>query len=146
MARITLNTWEEVVKLAEVKALAEKLAKKHGLSVNTPGGWTVVFDRSKHRAGQCRYGKLELGFSAYLFAVWEWDHITNTILHEIAHALCPGHHHDKVWRNTFIMIGGSGKRCWGDQGEIKVAAAPFTTAPDHDEGVTPYLIVVMSGA
>jgi hypothetical protein len=37
----------------------------------------------------------------------------DTILHEIAHALTPGHNHDSVWRAKSIEIGCDGKRCYG---------------------------------
>ncbi|MBR3142146.1 MAG: hypothetical protein IKF09_03235 [Clostridiales bacterium] len=36
-----------------------------------------------------------------------WDAIRIIVLHEIAHALTPGHRHDGVWRNKCIEIGGS---------------------------------------
>ena len=38
--------------------------------------------------------------------------VTNTILHEIAHALTPGHHHDRVWKAKAREIGCTGDRCY----------------------------------
>lgn len=37
----------------------------------------------------------------------------DTILHEIAHALTPGHNHDAVWQTKAVEIGCDGKRCYG---------------------------------
>lgn len=36
------------------------------------------------------------------------DEIMETLLHEIAHALTPGHGHDRVWKAKCIEIGGKG--------------------------------------
>ena len=37
--------------------------------------------------------------------------IRDTILHEIAHALTPGQHHNDVWRRKATAIGCTGQRC-----------------------------------
>lgn len=115
MAKITLADYDQLIKVYDVHTYATKKLAEFGLS-----DWTVVYDRSKVRGAQCRYGPREIGLSAYLMAIWEWDHIENAILHEIAHALTKGHGHDKVWRAMFLAIGGNGKTRWGTDGEAHV--------------------------
>ena len=43
-----------------------------------------------------------------------WAEIQNTILHEIAHALAPGHGHGRLWQMFSVAIGSSPERCYGD--------------------------------
>jgi predicted SprT family Zn-dependent metalloprotease len=55
-----------------------------------------------------------IGLSVLLLPYCKPKEITNTILHEIAHALTPGHKHDYVWRQKFIEIGGDGTMRGGE--------------------------------
>jgi predicted SprT family Zn-dependent metalloprotease len=75
-------------------------------------GWKAVYDNTKRRGGQCRYSLKEIGLSVHLFAIWTYEAAMNTVLHEIAHALCPNHGHDKVWKAKAIEIGCNGNRCY----------------------------------
>ena len=96
-------------RLFDAWTLANKVLAEQGLSIK---GWTVVFDNTKHRAGQCRYSSKELGLSAHLIAIWEWDHVRNVILHEIAHILVPakrGNLHGREWKAKFIELAGMAK-------------------------------------
>src|SRR5690348_11633135 len=80
---------------------------RHGLN-----GWRLVFDNAKTRAGVCRFDRKEIGLSGPLLALYDIDQVTDTILHEIAHALTgPRHGHDRVWRATARRIGCSATRC-----------------------------------
>lgn len=88
-------------------SLARRLVREHGLD-----GWTVVLDNAKTRAGVCRFGTRQIGLSRPLTALHDEEHVRDTILHEIAHALVgPTHGHDAVWRRTARTIGCSGTRC-----------------------------------
>jgi predicted SprT family Zn-dependent metalloprotease len=83
---------------------------RHGLS-----GWRLVFDNAKTRAGVCRSGRKEIGLSGALTRLHSPAQVTDTVLHEIAHALVgPAHGHDKVWRALALRIGCSGTRCVPD--------------------------------
>lgn len=76
--------------------------------------WTVTLNNRKRSFGVCSYVKRSIQLSTHLVPFMTDEAIVNTIIHEIAHALCPGHSHDNVWRNKCIELGGDGKRCGGE--------------------------------
>lgn len=84
------------------------LMQKHGL---LDLGWRFEFDNAKRRYGVCKRGSKIIGLSQNYVLLNEIKFVRNTILHEIAHALTPGHHHDEVWRAKAIEIGCTGERC-----------------------------------
>ena len=93
--------------LTEARQLAAGLMARHGLT-----GWRLVFDNAKTRAGVCRFDRKEIGLSRPLVTLYEVEQVTDTVLHEIAHALAgPRHGHDRVWRTIARRIGCSGRRC-----------------------------------
>ena len=93
--------------LTSARRLTSALMARHGLT-----GWRLVFDNAKTRAGVCRFDVQEIGLSRPLISLYELDQVTETVLHEIAHALTgPGHGHDRVWRANARRIGCSGRRC-----------------------------------
>jgi predicted SprT family Zn-dependent metalloprotease len=95
------------VDLTEARALATGLMSQHGLA-----GWELVFDDAKTRAGVCRHDRRQIGLSRPLTALHGADQVTDTVLHEIAHALAgPKHGHDQAWRRIAVRIGCSGMRC-----------------------------------
>jgi predicted SprT family Zn-dependent metalloprotease len=74
--------------------------------------WSFQFDNGRKRAGCCQYATQVISLS-YAFAKQaSQEEITDTILHEIAHALVgKAHNHDEVWRTKAREIGCSGRRC-----------------------------------
>jgi predicted SprT family Zn-dependent metalloprotease len=95
------------VEILEARRLAVALMRQHGLI-----GWRLVFDNAKTRAGICRSGPKEIGLSRVLTALHSQAEVTDTILHEIAHALVgPAHGHNDVWRARALAIGCSAHRC-----------------------------------
>jgi predicted SprT family Zn-dependent metalloprotease len=95
------------VDLDDARVLAVGLMAQHGLT-----GWRLVFDDAKSRAGVCRSDRTEIGLSRVLTSLYPQAQVTDTVLHEIAHALVGVRHgHDKVWRATAVRIGCSGTRC-----------------------------------
>ena len=131
----TKNVWDGLVKQLEgpkpitqhnTIKLATELIKKHGLV-----GWSFKLNTNKRRLGVCKYNSRKYGsmFGTHLYNFSSADSggvieisihhlkdgvekVTNTILHEIAHALVgPGHSHDHVWYSKAKAIGCDGKRC-----------------------------------
>ena len=87
--------------------LATKLMDAHGLV-----GWRIKLDHARRRAGQCDYTNKTISLSRLYVRHADIDHIRDTILHEIAHALVgPRHGHDAVWRQKAREIGCTAKRC-----------------------------------
>jgi predicted SprT family Zn-dependent metalloprotease len=98
-----------IMKLNEAKDLAIQLMTKHGI---VQQGWRFEFDNAKRRFGCCKYRSKRITLSVYLTELNEMSRVKNTILHEIAHALCPKEGHNEVWRAKAIQIGCDGERCY----------------------------------
>jgi len=86
---------------------AESLLMQYGLY-----GWTVKLDNATKRAGQCQYSTKTISLSRMLIMARSMADSKMTALHEVAHALTQGHHHDKVWQKKFREMGGTGERCY----------------------------------
>ena len=96
----------------QAHALAFKLMVDHGLQEK---GWSFEFDQATRRFGRCYYRRKLITLSEPLVSLNDESRVRNTILHEIAHALTEGHHHDEVWRAKAIEIGCDGKRCYDSE-------------------------------
>jgi len=104
------------MELARAQKLANELMTLHGLIAPT---WSFKFDSAKRRFGVCKYSRLsgsvikgEIGLSKHLVLLNDEEKVRDTILHEIAHALTPGHGHDYAWRCKCIEIGAKPERCY----------------------------------
>ena len=75
--------------------------------------WSVTLNKRKRSFGVCNYTRTQIQLSSILVPVMTDEAIKNTIVHEIAHALCPKHHHDHVWQAKCIELGGNGQRVGG---------------------------------
>lgn len=95
----------------ESRRLALELMQLHGLLAR---GWTYKIDkRATRRGGQCRYNQRQIGVSAWMIKYNDEARVRNTILHEIAHALCPPWEgHGKLWKAKAREIGCDGVRCY----------------------------------
>lgn len=68
--------------------------------------------RLKRVAGQTRYNQEKLVFSKMFIQYHDEADVKLVILHELAHVLTEGHHHDSVWKAMCKKIGGDGQRCY----------------------------------
>ena len=94
-------------RLQVVLATAQSLLIEHGLK-----NWRFSFDHARRRAGLCNFSTKTISLSRHYACQATIEHITDTILHEIAHALVgPCHGHDAVWRSKARDIGCSAMRC-----------------------------------
>lgn len=110
--------------LQDAEDLAHNLLDEHNLSYT----WTFGFDNAVERSGLCSYRRNHISLSRHYVRAVDEREVRDTILHEIAHALCgKEHNHDDVWRLKHISIGGSGRRTSPD----------YADAPPRWEGTCP---------
>ena len=69
-------------RLQDVMDLAYRLLAEYGLQ-----NWRVSFDHARRRAGLCNFSTRTISLSRHYAREATLEHITDTILHEIAHAL-----------------------------------------------------------
>ena len=77
-------TQKQLSQLEEVRNLALKLMRKHGLDKQ---GWQFQWDHAKLRLGSCNYTYKTITLSKWYMLGLSKKEIKDTILHEIAHAL-----------------------------------------------------------
>jgi predicted SprT family Zn-dependent metalloprotease len=121
--------------LKKAELLAKELIRKH---LQSRGSWQFKFDRAKRRFGSCRFNPRRviyglavkypggvISLSRSLTELNSETEVKDTILHEIAHALCgPGKGHSQAWKKTARMIGCRGTRCY-DSTKVKEAPAKY---------------------
>ena len=94
-------------RLDVIATRADQLIAQHKLC-----DWRFYFDTADGRLGKCSYSNKTISLSEQFCLQASDDEITDTILHEIAHALVgPDHGHDQVWTAKAKEIGCSGERC-----------------------------------
>jgi len=101
------------MELQDAKILTKSLMKEHGIL-----DFQVVYFRNNLRVGRCDLGKKKIMLNKNLIKYYDKKTIVDTILHEISHVLVPNGLHDKLWKDTFIKIGGSGDIEFTDRKKI----------------------------
>lgn len=89
---------------ALVKKMAEALLVEHKLD-----GWRFRFDSAQRRMGCCNYATKTIQISRPYAAVADEEHVRQTLLHEVAHALTPGARHGVQWKAKVVALGGTPK-------------------------------------
>lgn len=103
--------------LREAQTLAITAMRAHGLD-----DWTFSFNRRKNSFGLTNYTRRTIQLSAILTEHGTREQVTQTIGHEIAHALCGiGTGHGPVWKAKMRSMGLVPDRC-GDTSEEQVQA------------------------
>ena len=88
-------------RLREVAIEARGLMDRHGL-----GEWTLGFIAARGKLGECRPLHRHIGLSRYHAVTGSPEQVTDTVLHEIAHALAgPGAGHGPAWKAIARRIG-----------------------------------------
>jgi hypothetical protein len=113
------------MELREAAIKATNLMIHHNLS-----DWSFGFDRAKKRLGQCDYRQKLITLSAPLVSLNNEDEITDTILHEIAHAIAGfSAGHGYLWKLKAIEIGAKPIRCYDRDKIIGVPGRWIGTCP-----------------
>ena len=107
--------------VSHAQDLAEQLIAKHLHHPTHP--WKFRWNKRKRSAGLCSYGRRTIELSIVLTSYASEEEVRDTILHEIAHGLTPGHHHDYVWQAKAKEIGADGKRCYSEETKPEMALA-----------------------
>jgi len=110
------------MKLNEARDLAIQLMTKHGIIEQ---GWRFEFDNAKRRFGCCKYRSKRITLSVHLTELNLIEKVKDTILHEIAHALCPRQGHNHIWRSKALEIGCNGNRCYSSD-EVETVKGTYT--------------------
>lgn len=94
-------------RLVEVAAQARQLMDRHGL-----GDWSFRFNAARKKLGVCHYREKLILLSREHAADGTPVQVTDTILHEIAHALAgPRAGHGPVWKEIARRLGATPKSC-----------------------------------
>ena len=106
------------------RRIALELLQRHGLE-----GWRFRYDRARRRLGCCHYGERTISLSRPLTLLNPESVVTDTILHEIAHALTPGAGHGPAWRARAAALGARPRAC-ATVGEVALPPAPYALVCD----------------
>lgn len=72
------------MEVADAERLAAQLLDRYGL---TRAGWSFGFDDAETRHGLCDFDRRRITISRPLTAAGTPEQVTQTLLHEVAHAL-----------------------------------------------------------
>lgn len=99
-------------------------------------GWTFGWNTRRSRSlGVCRYGGKELRLNTHFVDLNDEATVTDTIRHEIAHALAGrGTGHGPVWKETAVRVGAVPRACKGPLDAVLLPVLPKWQAQCPDCG------------
>lgn len=96
-----------VLRLQDVASQARDLLDSHGLKT-----WALRFGSARSKLGECRHRQKLIVLSRHHAATGTADQTTDTILHEIAHALAGAEAgHGPAWKALAARLGATPKSC-----------------------------------
>lgn len=117
------------MELSHAQELAVRLINTH-----LPEGWSFGWIKTKRSYGQCDYKLKQIALSSILTQHRTEHGVTQTLLHEVAHALTPGHGHDAVWRRVARQLGVERPRS-STNADFDRAAVPYTWAIMYNDEI-----------
>jgi predicted SprT family Zn-dependent metalloprotease len=105
---------ESSTKVELALKIAQELLEDNGLS-----DWSVTISKAKSYLGKCMHDRKQIVLSEVWIGLTDETRWRNTILHEISHALAPGHKHDSVWKAVANKIGCDDHACFKPTLELK---------------------------
>lgn len=112
--------YDDGMDLQAAQQLANRMMVHYGL---TQKGWIFAYDRAKSRLGLTDFRKKRISVSKYMTEAGTKEDFTQTMLHEIAHALLhPSAKHGKHWKDLAAKIGYTGGRTSSNPYRPEVAA------------------------
>jgi len=95
------------MELDHATEIATRLIRENGLI-----DWDFRLNRNKRRLGACKQYLKRIELSEHYVQRNEIAHVTDTVLHEIAHALVGCEHgHDAIWKAMCMHLGCKPKAC-----------------------------------
>jgi predicted SprT family Zn-dependent metalloprotease len=92
--------------LSTLRGLASQKLYQHKLF-----GWSFEIKDFGRRAGVCKHSIQRIEIQEYYALNNPQEEVVDTLMHEIAHALTPGHHHDIIWKAMAVQLGAAPKSC-----------------------------------
>ena len=82
-----------------------------------PPNTKLKWSNARANFGMCSYQRgnptyFIITISKPLAELNDDETVKQVVLHEIAHALTPGHGHDTTWKQKCLELGGNGERCY----------------------------------
>jgi predicted SprT family Zn-dependent metalloprotease len=94
------------MELSLLRGIASQKLYQHKLI-----GWSFGIGDFGRRAGVCKHSVQRIEIQEYYALHNPQEEVMDTLMHEIAHALTPGHKHDAFWKAVAIQLGATPVSC-----------------------------------
>ncbi len=118
------------MKITTLNKKARDLLRQHDLS-----RWRFALKtHTGSLLGGCNYNVPGIFINKFYAEHNDEEFVIDTLIHELAHALTPGHRHDKVWRKLALDLGCNSRLDW----------SKIITQPGNYQAVCPTCEVVFN--